>query len=111
MADAVTQFKDVTLIYDAPNGATYKLSTDMPGSSMALRRTVTVPATTTRETRTFPLDKLVDGGLLEGKMIRHRLESPGVVRLYNGWIRFRRLGVYIDGGFGDVWETQELSLL
>lgn len=111
MAEAVTQYKDLTLQYDAPSGATFKISTDMPGATMTLRRTIAVDVTVGRQTRTWPLDLVADGGLLEGKMAKYRLESSDVVRLYAGWIRFRRLGVYIDGARGDVWETQELSLL
>lgn len=113
MAEGVNQYKDLTLTYEGPAGGTFIVRTDMPGSTMTTRRTITLPPSTGRVTKTFPLDTALyggDGRLLEGKLIQYRAESTGVLILYEGFVRFRRVGTYIDGAAGDVWETQPLSL-
>lgn len=114
--EGVNQYKDLTLTYEGTAGGTFTIKTDMPGSTLALRRTITLPPTSAgvRATKTFPLDSATlyggDGKLLEGKLIVYRAESTGAVILYEGFVRFRRVGVYVDGASGDVWETQPLSL-
>jgi len=106
MAENVKQFKDVTITFEAPSGGTFKVYTDMPGGVMTLGRVITLPTTTSRTEKTFPLDNPT---LLEGKLIQFRCESGGIVRLLGGSIRFRKIGTYIDGTVGEVWQTQELS--
>ena len=103
----VKQFKDLTITYEAPSGATLYVSTDLPAQIIALRRTISLPSGTGRCTDTFPLD---DPSLLEGKLIKFKVESTDKVILYSGFVRFRRVGTYIDGAAGDKWETQPLSL-
>jgi len=105
--EGVKQFKDVTLTYEAPVGGTLYAKTDMPGGTIQIRRTISLPATNGRETHTFPLD---NPSLLEGKQIQWRIESSGSVIPYGGYVRFRRVGTYIDGAAGDVWETQPMGL-
>jgi len=106
--EGVNQFKDLTLTYYAPSGATFEISTDLPGGSLGVRRTIALLATVgERETDTFPLD---NPSLLEGRLIKYKVTSAGPVILYEGFIRFRRVGTYIDGAAGDKWETQPLSL-
>lgn len=106
MAEGVRQHKDLTLVFEAPSGGTFKVYTDMPGGVMVLGRTLTLPTTTTRKEMTWPLD---NPSLLEGKLIKYRCETSGIVRLFSGSIRFRKVGTYIDGTQGEVWESQELS--
>ena len=103
----VKQFKDLTLTYEGSSGGTFYVSTDLPGGTIALRRTISLPAAGSRVTKTFPLD---DPSLLEGKLIQHKATSAGSLILYSGFVRFRRVGTYIDGAAGDKWETQPLSL-
>ena len=106
--EGIVQLKDVTLTYQAPSGGTLQAYTDMPGSTLALRRTITLPATTgEREQKTFPLDS---PSLLEGKLIKWRASSAGTLILYEGSVRARKVGLYIDGAAGETWETQPLSL-
>lgn len=107
MAEGVKQFKDVTITYEGAAGGTLTISTDMPGSAMALRRTISMQATSGRFTKTFPLD---NPSLLEGKLIQFKVASTGVLILYEGSVRVRPVGEYIDGAAGDIWETQPLSL-
>ena len=106
--EGVTQFKDMTLAYYGPSGGTLLAYTDMPGSALALRRTIPLPATTTeREQKTFALDS---PSLLEGKLIKWKASSTGTLILYEGSVRARKVGLYIDGAAGEIWETQPLSL-
>jgi hypothetical protein len=108
MAEGVRQYKDVTLTYSAPAGGLLYVTTDMPGGTLTLRRTIALPVTTgLRETKTFPLD---NPSLLEGKLIQWKITSGGTVIPYSGFVRFRPVGTYIDGASGDVWETQPLGL-
>ena len=107
MAEGVNQYKDITLTYYAPQGGTLTVKTDMPGGQLSLRRTITLPSTgTDRETYTFPLD---DPSLLEGKLFAPKVTSNGVVILYEGFVRLRKVGEYIDGSMGEVWEPLPIS--
>lgn len=108
MAEGITQFKDLTLAYYGPSGGTLQAYTDMPGGVLSLRRTITLPATTgEREQRTFPLDS---PSLMEGKLVKWKAGSTGTLILYDGSVRARKVGLYIDGAAGEVWETQPLNL-
>jgi hypothetical protein len=108
VAENVKQFKDLTLTYYAPSGGTFFIQTDMPGATLAVRRTINLPATSgLRQTLTFPLDS---PALLEGKLIQYKITSNGTVIPYSGFVRFRVVGTYIDGASGDVWETQPMSI-
>lgn len=108
--ERVKQFKEMTVDYDAVSGATLLVYTDLPGGGVpALRRTLTLPSSTGRRTYTFPLDRIADGGILEGTLIKFRMTSAGIVRLYSGVLRLRSVGVYFDGAVGELWDSQELS--
>lgn len=107
-ASLVNQFKDMTLEYDAPNGATLYVYTDMPGATMALRRTFSIPATTGRQTYVFAFDGPARE-VIEGTLIQTKITSGGVCRLFKGGIRHRRIGVYFDGARGEIWQTIELA--
>lgn len=103
----VTQAKDLTFDYDAVAGATLTVYTDLPGGGpTTLKRTVTLPATTARATFTAPLDI---PAFLEGTLFRFKVVSAGIVRLYSGIVRIRRVGVYFDGSQGETWSTQEMA--
>ncbi len=109
MAESVNEFKDVTLTFENTVACTMNLLTDMPGGAMAQRRAITIPVTTTRKTVTFPLD--YSGlGLMNGKLVQFTVAPTGALKLFSGFIRFRRVGEYIDGTQGDIWQTQEISL-
>ena len=41
--ERVKQFKDLELEYDMVSGGTLKVYTDMPGTPMALKRTMAIP--------------------------------------------------------------------
>jgi hypothetical protein len=107
--EGVCQIKDITLTWWSDASASFKIYTDLPTGTLALNRTLSlsVPSTGDRETQTFPLDT---SGLLEGRLIKYRAEPTGELILFGGFIRFRRIGVYVNGALGDVWETQPLAL-
>lgn len=109
MAEGVNQYKDLTLIFENTVAFPFKIYTDMPGRDVALRRTIIIPVTVTREEITFPFDG-VAASLVDGKLIKYRAEPTGVFKLYAGFVRFRRIGEYIDGTMGEIWETQEITL-
>jgi hypothetical protein len=110
MAEGVNDFKDLTLVFE--NSATCPLVvlTDMPGGVMGAGGSVTInlPVTTVRTEKTFPFD--TGASLLEGKLIKFTATPAGVLKIYSGFVRFRRIGEYIDGTQGDRWQTLELSL-
>ena len=106
--DRVKEYKDITIDYNAASGATLLFYTDMPGGAMALRKTIALPATTTRTTRTYGLD--ATGILPEGTLHRVKITSTAVVRLYGGHLRVRPIGVYFDGAAGEFWETLDTGL-
>lgn len=98
MAHRIKEYKDVQLEYDAVSGLTFKFSTDMPGNALALRKTLSFPASSGRKSFTLPLDGT------EGNLYQPRIESSGVVKLYAGMIRMREIGTYFDGAQGEFWE-------
>lgn len=108
MPSLVNQFKDMTLEYDAPSGATLYVYTDMPGVTMALQRTFSIPATTGRQTYVFAFDG-PSRNVIEGTLLQLKITSTGVVRLFKGMVRQRRIGVYFDGARGEIWQTIELA--
>jgi hypothetical protein len=108
--ERVKQFKDLELEYDMVSGGTLKVYTDMPGTPMALKRTMNIPVSVGTRTYVFPLDQATDGGILEGTLIKFRIESPGIVRLFGGVVRVRPIGTYFNGANGEIWETLELAL-
>lgn len=105
----VNEFKDLTLVFENTVACSFQLLTDMPSGSMAVRRTVTIPVTSTRTEQTFPLD--YSGlGLMDGKLIQFSVAPTGALKLISGSIRFRRIGEYINGVLGDIWQTQAIAL-
>lgn len=112
--EGVNQYKDITLVWEADAAATFTISTDLPGGAMAARRTITLPASgAQRIERTFPLDTTLHGGdgkLLEGRLIQYKAAPAGKLILYSGFVRVRRVGTYVDGTAGEIWETQPISL-
>lgn len=96
----VKEFKDIEISYDAPSGFTLTFYTDMPGSTLALRKTISFPASTGRRTYTAPLDGV------EGTLYYVSAASSGTVRLFWGVLRCRGIGVYFDGTQSEIWRTQ-----
>lgn len=109
MAEGVNEFKDLTLVFENAVACPFTVSTDMPGGAMALRRTLTLPVTTTRTERTFPFDSSAQG-LVDGKLIQFQASPTGALKLLSGFVRFRRVGEYIDGTLNEIWQTQALAL-
>lgn len=114
----VAQFKEVSLEYVSPSGAsTFKFSTDMPGGEIALRFTGPMPQTNPGhypETTTF---SLVDnaGAPLEGTLYVPRVEpfatsASGGTQLRSGVVYLRPIGVYLDGALGEFWDTMPISV-
>lgn len=111
MAEQVKEFKDLTLVFDNTIACPFTVLTDMPGGTMALRRTLTIPVTTGRIERTFPFDSVALGSaLVDGKLIQFLASPTGALKIYSGFVRFRMVGEYVDGTLGEVWQTQPLSL-
>ena len=105
------QFKDIELSYDSAAALTVKFYTDMPGSVMALRKTLTFPLTSGRQTKTLPLDD-TGGAPVEGTLFQVEITSTGVVRLFGGLVRVRGIGVWFDGGAtpAERWITQPMGI-
>src|SRR3954471_13450651 len=105
----VNQFKDLEINYDATATLTVKFYTDLPGGTMTLRRTLSFASG--RKRYTLPFD---DSGnsyaLVEGRLFKVRFECTGVARIYGGTLRFRKIGTYIDGTQGEIWETLEIAI-
>jgi hypothetical protein len=105
--ERLKELKEITIEYEAPAGATLEVLSDLPSGSMAVARTIALPATTTsRQSISRPLDI---GGYLEGRLIQFRVTSTGIVKLFKGFVRLRVVGTYFDGSKGEKWETQPLS--
>jgi hypothetical protein len=114
----VAQFKEVSLEYVSPSGAsTFTFKTDMPGNEIATRFTGTMPQTGPGhypETTTF---SLVDGNgaPLEGTLYVPRVDpfatsGSGGTQLRSGVVYLRPIGVYLDGSLGEFFETMPISV-
>lgn len=108
MPSLVNQYKDVVFEYDAAASWTLKVYTNLPGTVMTLRRTITMPSSTGRRTFTANFEDL-SNAVIEGTLIMFRAEATGVVRIFRAVLRHRRLGVYFDGSLNEIWETLELA--
>ena len=109
MASKLNQYKDLRLVYSAPMGLTVNVLVEnlfLPGN-FAVGRTLTFPATTDPDSYTLPLDV---GGLLESTLVKFQFISAGPVRLLDGYLRWRPIGVWFNPGAGEVWEMQDLYL-
>lgn len=103
----VSELKDMTLVCTITGGtATLVFRTDLPGGTMADRKTVTLTATTGRETKNITLDGI------RGKLAQIKITpaSGATVELFEGSLRYRPIGEYLDGTSGDFWETQPIAL-
>jgi hypothetical protein len=76
----------------------WSVSTDLPGNAMSERQNGTFPATGDRVPLPIPV-------VAEGRLIQIVLTSPDVFWLFGGRVRYRGLGVYLDGTQGNYWET------
>lgn len=113
----VGELKDFLLDYDVSGpGGLLVIYSDMPGGALAVRRTLQLPAQTTRGIYVFPLESAIDvttDTLPAGQLFKARLYPPpgGILRLHGrAQFRARVIGVYFAGGNGEVWATQPLDL-
>ena len=85
----VCLFRFVEVLLDAPNGATLQFLTDLPGDALAVRRTVTIPATTGRHPYRVSLP-----GSTKGKLYQIKITPTNgfALRLYQASIYARLLG-------------------
>lgn len=85
----VCLFRFVEVLLDAPNGATLQFLTDMPGDALAVRRAVTIPATTGRHPVRVSLP-----GSTKGKLYQIKIAPTNgfTLRLYKAMVYARLLG-------------------
>lgn len=101
------EWKDLELEYDAPSGMEVTVYTDFTGNTqgvVASRAVLEFPATTGRATYTLGLDGIF------GTLIRFKITSAGIVRLYGGIVRARSIGVFFNGANGEIWTSQEMGI-
>lgn len=115
----VGELKDFLLDYDVSGpGGQFVLYSDLPGHALAQRTTLAIPHQSGRAPYVFPLENPAAFGashdLPAGQLFKVRLYPPpgGVLRLHGrAAFRARVIGVYFEGGNGEIWETQDLDLL
>lgn len=115
----VGELKDFLLDYDCSGGGgRVEVYSDLPGSSLSLRRTLPIPLQSGRGIYVFPMDQIPNLAGIEalpyGQLFKVRLYPPpgGVLRLHGrATFRARIIGVYFDGSQGELWETQPLDLV
>lgn len=114
----VGELKDFILDYDvSAAGGRMDLYTDLPGTALTVRRSLPIPAQTTRGVYVFPLELGSDTTsdyLPAGQMFKVRLYPPpgGILRLHGRAVfRGRVIGVYFNGGNAEVFQTQPMDLL
>jgi hypothetical protein len=115
----VAQFKEASLEYVSPSGAsTFKFSTDMPGGHLTERTGgKTMPQTNIDKTPATITISLVDGNgaPLEGTIYQPRVEpfatsANGGTQLRSGVVWMRTIGVYLDGTLNEFFETLPISV-
>jgi hypothetical protein len=114
----VAQFKEVSLAYVSPSGASaFTFKTDMPGGLIASRFTGVLPQTPldhSVRTTTFSLVD-VNGAPLEGTLYVPRVDpfatsANGGTQLRSGVIWLRPIGVYLDGTLDEFFETLPIAV-
>lgn len=95
------------LEYISTTEVTVKISTDRPGGSMALRATLTFPASGTRTKKQLPMAPTP----LQGQFVQFEVYPAGAgeLMLFEGSIEYRVIGSFFDGAAGEKWITQPLS--
>ena len=108
----VKEVKDLRLVYEGNGNAILTWSSDMPGGVMTVRKTIDstssckfVDTNGKRETLRIPLDG-IEGQLHQMKIVP---DSGVEIKLFEGYVRFRTIGVFIDGSCGEIFETPPLS--
>lgn len=109
---SVKEVKDLVLVYESDGAGTVYWLTDMPGGAMAVRKTIDGSSNCKiqdtngkRETVRIPLDG-IEGQLHQLKVVPG---STTMLKLFEGFIRYRVIGVFVDGHCGEIFETPELS--
>lgn len=106
MINQVFEFKDLTVEYECTGGSgKANFYSGLPGSPVSQQGgDLTLPVTTTRQTRTFQLGYV-------GAIYKTRFASSaaGAMKLYGAVMQVRQIGVYLDGAQGEFWETSELA--
>jgi hypothetical protein len=103
----VFEFKDLSVEYEAGAAAAKaNFFSALPGAAVAQQGgDLTLPVTTTRQTKTFPLG--YTGALYK---VKFAPAATGTMKLYGAVMQVRQIGVYLDGSMGEFWETQETAL-
>lgn len=101
----VKQIDMIELDVDASGNVEWDLLTDKPGGVMTSRDTGTV-TTSGRQAVQIPLDP---DALPEGRLVRLLLNATATFRLYGARIRYRQVGVWLDGAQGETFSTLEMA--
>lgn len=115
----VGELKDFLLDYDVSGpGGRLVVYSDLPGHALAVRTTLAIPYQSGRAPYVFPFENPAAFGashdLPAGQLFKVRLYPPqgGILRLHGrAAFRARVIGIYFEGGNGEIWESADLDLL
>jgi len=99
--------KDLELVYDAPQGLSMEVYTDVAADTqgaLALATTLEFPATVGKQTYTLPLDGVY------ATLVRFRATSDGRVILYAGILRVLDIGTSFFGQNGEIWDSLPMNI-
>jgi hypothetical protein len=107
MAARVKEFKDCTIVYQATGSgvATFTFIHKTKSTSTTYTENSLMTTTTGRQTVVIPLDGK------EGEICQVKATPPSgmVLRLFKITLRYRIIGEYYDGAFGEYFDTKELD--
>jgi hypothetical protein len=109
----VGELKDLLLDYDAEDGGTLEIYSDLPGNALSVVRALAIPVRATRAPFVFAFEDSSDT-LPYGQLFKARVIPPptGVIRLHGrATLRARLIGTFFDGSAGEIWETQQLDMI
>lgn len=86
---------------DASGAVAWAFLTDIPGGAMVQRDSASIDATTGRQSVQVPLADF------EGRLVRLVLTATLPFRLYGARVRYRKIGLLIDGTRGETYATLE----
>lgn len=108
MQGRVWEFKDFRYqVHPSAVAGSVEFKTDMPGGTMAVRKTIALPIATERYTNQSPLDG-IEARQFQPKWIPGA--ATGILRVYEASVLARPIGVYLEGSKSDFYETQPISL-
>lgn len=103
---SIWQAERICLTWQATGNLTFEIHTALGGAALSLAKSITLGATSGFQTREFSLLDVNDYPL-EFSLIQFKLVPTSSFRgeLQDGHLMARKVGTYVNGSHGLIWQT------